>query len=42
MGVLGGFLLTLYARGNLFWRHQASDIAYMVTDWAQFGHQIEV
>ena len=42
MGVLGGVLLTLYARGSLFWRHQASDIAYMVPDWAQFGHQIEV
>ena len=42
MGVLGGVLLTLYARGGLFWRHQASDIAYMVPDWAQFGHQIEV
>ena len=43
MGVLGGVLLTLYARGSLFWHHQASDIAYyMVPDWAQFGHQIEV
>ena len=42
MGVLGGVLLTLYARGRLFWHHQASDIGYMVPDWLQFGHQIEV
>ena len=37
-----GVSLTLLARGRLFWRHQASDFAYMVPDWAQFGHQIEV
>ena len=42
MGVLGGVLLTLYDRGSLFWHHQASDIAYVVPDRAQFGLQIEV
>ena len=36
MGVLGGVLLTLYARGSLFWHHQASDIAGMVPDWKRF------
>ena len=38
----GGVSLPLLARGRHFWRHQASDFAYMVPDWAQFGHHIEV
>ena len=35
-------MVTLYARGSLFWRHQASDVAHMVTGWVQFRLQIEV
>ena len=42
LGLGGSVLLTLEARGNLFWHHQASDTADMVRGWAHFGHQIEV